>query len=560
MKQKSLLLIALTLVLSLFLAACSSNNTSNNATNNGNNNGNTNNGGGTKEEEPADSNEPVQGGDLVIGSTGNPTLFNTLYSADTASSAIEGFVYDSLVGGNTEFEPELSMAASWEPSEDGLVHTVKLKEGLKFHDGEAVTAEDVKFTFEIPLSEDYDGPRASSFEKITSVEIVDDLTVKFTLSAVAPDFHITLSYGILPQHILGDVPVAEMGEHEFNRAPIGSGPFKFVEWVDGQYVKVEAFDDYHEGRPYLDTLTYKIVTDGDQLLTQLSTGDVQFTTVPSTDLETVKEWEGQGKLKIESGLALSYTYLGYNLRNPLFQDKSVRQALTHAIDRETIVSSVMNGDGEVAHFPESPLSWAYDDSETPKFEYDPEKAKEMLAAAGWKAGADGILEKDGQKFSFELKTNQGNKVREDIAVVVQQQLKEVGIEVKPNIMEWSAFLADVNPPAWKFDAIILGWSLGTDPDPSGIFHSKEIEEGLNFINYSNPKADELMDKNLSTMDQEERKGYIVEVNNIIAEEQPYTFLYYPNVHRAMPANLEGYTFHAKSDFYKINEWWLKPAN
>jgi len=190
----------------------------------------------------------------------------------------------------------------------------------------------------------------------------------------------------------------------------------------------------------------------------------------------------------------------------------------------------------------------------------PEKAKELLAAAGWTPGADGILEKDGQKFSFELKTNQGNKVREDIAVVVQQQLKEVGIEVKPNIMEWSAFLADINPPAWKFDAIILGWSLGTDPDPSGIFHSKEIEEGLNFISYSNPKADELMDKNLSTMDQEERKGYIVEVNNIIAEEQPYTFLYYPNVHRAMPANLEGYTFHAKSDFYKINEWWLKPAN
>ncbi|WP_223700695.1 peptide-binding protein [Sutcliffiella deserti] len=559
MKQKSLLLIALTLVLSLFLAACSSNNTAgnNNNTNSGNNNNNT---GTPAEEEPADNNEPQQGGDLVIGSSGSPTLFNTLYSADTASSAIEGFIYDSLVGGNTEFEPELSMAESWDQTEDGLVHTLKLKEGLTFHDGEPVTSEDVKFTYDIPLHEDYDGPRKGYFERIESVEIVDELTVKMTLSAVDPAFHITLGYGILPQHILGDVPVAELGEHEFNtKSPIGSGPFKFVEWVDGQYVKVEAFEDYHEGRPYLDTLTYKIVTDADQLLTQLNTGDVQFSIVPSTDLETVQEWEAQGALKIESGLALSYTYLGYNLRNPLFEDVKVRQALTHAIDRETIVASVMNGDGEVAHFPESPLSWAYDDSSTPKFEYDPEKAKALLEEAGWTANADGMLEKDGELFEFELKTNQGNKVREDIAVVVQQQLKEIGITVTPNIMEWSAFLADVNPPAWKFDAIILGWSLGIDPDPSGIFHSKEIEEGLNFIGYSNERADELMDLNMSTMDQEERKGYIVEVNNIIAEEQPYTFLYYPNVHRAMPANLEGYTFHAKSDFYKINEWWLSDA-
>lgn len=554
MKQKSLLLIALTLVLSLFLAACSSNTTSNTPNNENNNNNNA----GAGEEEPADNGEPQQGGDLIIGSSGSPTLFNDLYSADTASSAIEGFIYDSLVGGNTEFEPELSMAESWDVSEDTLVHTLKLKEGLTFHDGEPVTAEDVKFTFDIPLHEDYDGPRKGYFEKIESVEIIDDLTVKFTLSAVDPAFHVTLGYGILPQHILGDVAVADLGEHEFNtKSPIGSGPFKFVEWVDGQYVKVEAFDDYHEGRPYLDTLTYKIVTDADQLLTQLNTGDVHYSLVPSTDLETVQEWESQGQLKIESGLALSYTYLGYNLRNPLFEDKTVRQALTHAIDRETIVESVMNGDGEVAHFPESPLSWAYDDSNAPKFEYDPEKAKALLEEAGWTPGADGILEKDGQKFEFELKTNQGNKVREDIAVVVQQQLKEIGITVTPNIMEWSAFLADVNPPAWKFDAIILGWSLGTDPDPSGIFHTKEIEEGLNFINYSNPEADELMDLNMSTMDQDERKEYIVQVNNIIAEEQPYTFLYYPNVHRAMPANLEGYVFHAKDDFYKANEWWLK---
>ncbi|ART75795.1 peptide-binding protein [Sutcliffiella horikoshii] len=559
MKQKSLLLIVLTLVLSLFLAACSG---SNNA---GTNTNNTNNApAGENNEEPAEEDEeattePVQGGDLVIGSTGSPTMFNPLYSADTASSAIEGFIFDGLLTSDTAFETQLNMAESWDISEDDLVHTLKIKDGIKFHDGETLNADDVVFTLSIPLSEDYDGPRAGYFEKIESVEKVDDLTVKVTLNAVDPTIHIALGYPILPEHVLGEVPVAELGEYtEFNtKNPIGAGPFKFESWEDGQFVKVVANDDYWNGRPYLDSLTYRIIPDADALMTALAAGDIHYYTVPATDIATVKEWEANGQLKVESGLALSYTYLGYNLRNPLFEDKKVRQALTHALDRELIVESVMNGDGEVADVPESPLSWAYDE-DVPRFEYDVEKAKAMLEEAGWTPGADGTLEKDGQKFEFTLKTNQGNKVREDIAVVVQEQFAELGIKVTPDIMEWSAFLADIDPPKWNFDAIILGWALSTDPDPSGIFHSKEIEEGLNFVGWSNPDADKLMDEANLTMDRDERAAKIQEINRIIAEEQPYTFLYYPNAHHAMPTNLEGTEFHARDEFYKINEWWLNP--
>ncbi|MGY3717567.1 peptide-binding protein [Sutcliffiella cohnii] len=560
LKQKSLLFIVLALVLSMFLAACSGStggNENNNTNNTDNATNDTGNNTGDDEEEEADSNEPVYGGNLVLGSTGSPTLFNGYYSSDTASSAIEGFIFDSLLGSDTGFEPTLSMAKDWQQSDDFMVHTFELKDGLKFHDGEPVTAEDVVFSLSIPLHEDYDGPRKGYFEGIESIEATDENTIVVTLNKVKPDIHITFGFPILPKHILGDVPVAELGEHEFNtKNPVGSGPFVFDEWADGQYVRVKAFDDYHEGRPYLDTLTYKIVPDADGLLTQLATGDIDFYTVPASDYHTVLEWEEAGDLKIASGLALSYTFLGYNLRNDLFKEKEVRQALTHAIDREAIVASIMAGDGEVAHVPESPLSWAYDEN-VPKFDYDVDKAKQMLEEAGWTPGADGILEKDGQKFSFSLKTNQGNKIREDIAVVVQEQFAQIGIEVKPEIMEWSAFLADVNPPAWNFDAIILGWSLGIDPDPSGIFHSKEIEEGLNFVAYSNPEADELMDLNMSTMDRDERAEYIKQANAMIAEDQPYTFLYYPNAHRAMPVNLEGFEFHAKNEFYNIHKWWLK---
>lgn len=559
LKQKSLVFIVLTLVLSLFLAACSGSSTGGeNAGNNTPDNAGTNTGNnGGEEEEEVDNNEPQYGGDLVVGSTGSPTLFNGYYSSDTASSNIEGFIFDALLGSDTSFENTLSMAESWEQSDDFMVNTFVLKDGLKFHDGQPVTAEDVVFSLSIPLHPDYDGPRRGYFERIESIEATDEKTIVITLNGIDPTIHIAFGFPILPKHILGDVPVADLGEHEFNtKNPIGSGPFKFDKWEDGQYVRVVAFDDYHEGRPYLDSITYRIIPDADALLTALATGDIHYYTVPASDYETVLEWEANGQLKIESGLALSYTFLGYNLRNDLFKDKSVRQAITHAIDREAIVASVMNGDGEVAHVPESPLSWAYDENVT-KFEYDVEKAKSMLADAGWTAGSDGILEKDGKRFSFSLKTNQGNKIREDIAVVVQEQLAQIGIEVKPEIMEWSAFLADVNPPAWNFDAIILGWALSTDPDPTAIFHSKEIEEGLNFVAYSNPEADALMDKNMQTMDRDERAEFIKQAKGLIAEDQPYTFLYYPNAHRAMPVNLEGFEFHARSEFYNIHKWWFK---
>ncbi|WP_191562323.1 peptide-binding protein [Metabacillus idriensis] len=551
MKQrKSLLaLLSLLLVFSLFLAACNSGAGEKTPASGS---------GGKEDEKPAeDAGEPQMGGDIVVGSIGAPTLFNPLYSTDVSSSDIEDFIYDGLVDSDTEFNPVLNIAEDIQTSEDGLTYTVKIKEGIKFHDGEDLTADDVVFTYSIPKSPDYVGERGSAFESMESVTKKGDYEVEFKLSKKDASFYpVTLSYGILPEHILKDVPVGELGEHEFNtKSPIGSGPFKFVEWKDGEYVKVEKNPDYFQGEPYLDSITYKIVPDQDALLAQLQAGDVHFTEVPGTDIETVKStFSG---VKVESGLGLSYTYVGWNEKNELFKDVKVRQALTQAIDRKTILAQVMNGDGEVADVPESPLSFAYSD-DVKKFEFDPEAAKATFKEAGWEdTDGDGILDKDGKKFSFTLKTNQGNKIREDIAVVVQQQLKEVGIEVKPEIVEWSAFIEQVSAPNWDYEAMILGWSLSTFPDQYDIFHSSQAAEGLNMIHYSNPKVDKLIDEAKQILDQDEYAAAYGEIYKLLAEDQPYTFLYYPNVHRVMPENLQGYEFNAKSEFYNIHKWWLK---
>ncbi|WP_128893958.1 peptide-binding protein [Longirhabdus pacifica] len=517
----------------------------------------------SKEEESAMEDakpgEPKAGGTLIVGSSGSPTLFNSLYSTDTASSDIESLIYNGLVGADTTFATEYDLAEDVQLSEDGLTVTVKIKEGVTFHDGEALTADDVVFTYNVPKSPDYVGERGSNFDGIDTITKIDDYTVEFKLNKKDATFvPTTLSYGILPEHILKDVPIAELGENEFNtKSPIGTGPFKFVEWKDGEYVKVTRNDDYFEGAPYLDEVIYKLVPDANTLILQLQAGDIDYhTSVPSSDIETVQGWAADEGVEIISELGLNYTYVGYNQLDERFQDKRVRQAFTHAINREEIVEFILNGRGEVAHVPESPLSWAYN-PDVPTFEYDVEKAKELLKEAGWEdTDGDGIIDKDGKKMSFEIKTNQGNKAREEIAVVLQEQFKEIGVEAKPNIVEWSAFIEAVTAPKWEYEVLILGWQLSTFPDQYDIFHSSQQEEGLNFTWYSNPEVDTLLEEAKQILDQDAYKEAYGDIYKGIAEDQPYTFLYYPISNKAIPDNLQNYTFHGTNDFYKIETWWL----
>ncbi|WP_010283368.1 peptide-binding protein [Bacillus timonensis] len=550
--RKSLwLFLALTLVMSLFLAACSGGEGASSEPEDK-----------PKEETPKEepkNTDPVDGGDLIVGSTGNPTMFNPYFSTDTASSDIEGLIYNGLVKTNLDLETELDLAEDIQVSDDNLEYTVKLKQGVKFHDGQDMTADDVVFSYMMMKNPDVVSERKSNFESMEKVEKIDDYTVKFTLNKVDVTFYpITLSYAVLPEHVLGSVDPATLHENEFNtKNPIGTGPFKFEEWKDGEYVKVVRNDDYFEGKPHLDSITTRIITDANGMIAALQAGEVDFYAgVPGTEVETVKAIDGT---KVEEGLALSYTFLGFNQQQERFQDKRVRQAFTHAVNKDAIVESIMQGAGQAAQAPDSPLMWTYND-EVPEFEYDLEKAKALLKDAGWEdTNGNGIIDKDGVEMSFKISTNQGNKVREDIAVVLQEQFKEIGVEATPDIVEWGAFIEKISAPNWDYDALILGWSLSTFPDQYDIFHSSQSKEGLNFVWYKNEEADALMEKARQTPDTEEYKQIHKDLYNILVEDQAYTFLYYPTEFRAMPEELQGYEFHSKSALYDAHKWWLQPA-
>jgi peptide/nickel transport system substrate-binding protein len=248
--------------------------------------------------------------------------------------------------------------------------------------------------------------------------------------------------------------------------------------------------------------------------------------------------------------------MGYNLNEPLFNTIKVRQALSYAINRKGIIDGILLGLGKPCTGPFSYVSWAYN-PEAINYDYDPERARRMLAEEGWKdVNNDGVLEKDGKPFRFTIMTNQGNTERIRTAEIIQQNLKAVGIDVNIRVMEWQAFLEQIDKRS--FDAIILGWSMGRDPDIYDIWHSSKTKKGeYNFIGYKNPEVDRLLVEGRRTFDMEKRKKIYYRIHAILAEEQPYAFLYVPDALPIVHKRFKGVEVAPLGIMYNFREWYVE---
>jgi peptide/nickel transport system substrate-binding protein len=362
--------------------------------------------------------------------------------------------------------------------------------------------------------------RRSDYELVKEAEVLDPYTFRVTYKQPFSPGLGTWSMGIIPKHLLEK---EDINTTSFNRKPVGTGPFRFVEWVTDEKIVVEANPKYFEGKPGLDRIIYRIIPETSLSEMELLTKGIDYYGVLPHQYRRMSEVPF---LKIYSQPVFSYTYLGYNLNNPLFQDRRVRQAFSHAINREELVQYVLYGFGAVISGPFPSHLWYYNPNVKP-VPYDLEKARQLLSEAGWKdRDGDGILDKDGKPFRFKLITNSGNDIRRDVGVLVQRQLRELGVDVTFETYEWSIFLKNfIN--ARHFDACILGWGLSPDPDDYMIWHSSQIEKGFNFISYRNPEADRLWEEGRKEYDVEKRKQIYWRIHELIAEDQPYTFLYMP---------------------------------
>ena len=483
------------------------------------------------------------GRDLVVGLGGDATSLNPVVATDSVSYTVEWPIFDSLLELDERLNVKPLLAESWEASRDGLTYTFKLKKGVTWHDGKPFTARDVAFTFYSVLDPKVTTPHRAYFDALAGfpeltakenpkkpeelavrpIEIVDDHTVRFRLRYPSGSFLAVLvnpRAGIVPEHLLKG---ADLNTAEFNRKPVGTGPFKLVEWRRGERIVLEANEKYHGGRPALNRVLFRIIPDAVVLLQELRSGGVDLMeNPPLTEVARLKQTPG---LRVITADNTSYTYLGWRQDLAPFTDLRVRRALNHAIDVPSMIKEVLQGYAAPATGQFPPSSWAYDPSVKP-YAYDPARAKALLAEAGFKPGADGILAKDGKPFTFTIRHDVANQTVKDTAVIVQEYLKRVGVDARLEPLDWPTFVKKLF--ASEFEGIVVNWTNHHDPDPFAytIWHSSQWK-GRNFAHYKNPRVDELLEQARRTAVVAERKKAYAEFSRVLMEDAPYVFLYFP---------------------------------
>ena len=462
---------------------------------------------------------------VVFGSSGEPITMSPLLDDSANSRNVWELIFEGLVRPDPMVgTPTPWLAESWTTSPDGLTWQFKIRPNVKWSDGQPFTADDVKFTFQMVLDPKTKTPFRTRFDNVASFDAPNPTTFEVTLKGPdCPFLSTTMLVGIIPKHLLQGS--ADINTDEFNSShPVGTGPFMYKEWRRGEFLSLVANPNHWRGRPKIDQWI-RPPTANDNVTTQLlKTGEIDYSAVAPT---AVADLSAEPSLQFVSvSSPTSIIYVAYNLDRPLFQDKRVRQALSHGVDRQGILDSVLFGLGDLVDSAIPFQSWARSDN-VPTFRYDLEAARKLLTEAGWTPGPDGILQKDGSRFAFTLSIQSGDQRRLGVATIAQDAWRRLGMQVQIEQLE-AAALTSKYLQAHDFDAIVgggLGFTI--DPDQTRFWAAKEFPGGANFVHYNNPAVDRLLDqaRTVPGCDPAARKALYEQFQQIISEDQPWTFLY-----------------------------------
>lgn len=480
---------------------------------------------------------------IVLGIEYESDKINPLFTDDHDDAV--AFIFSGLIRYNEKNEPIPDLAESWEVSPDQKVWTFKLRPNVKWHDGRPFTAEDVKFTIEQVLNPKNNSKITARFEEVSNVDVIDPTTVRIVLKAPFP-LLTSMATGIIPKHILEG---KDINNDAFNAAPVGTGPYKFSEWKKGQYLLLTANSQFYRETPKTAKVILKFLADQNVRALQLETGEIDVALIDPMQVERMQK---NPNLKVERIKTADYRVVMYNRSSSLWEDVRVRQALNYAVDRNALVQSVMLGWGKPAYGPLQ-LNWANNENVN-HYDYNPEKAKQLLAQAGWVPGPDGILQKDGKKFSFKLTTFVHDPVRVAFINALSTQFKQIGVEAVPDPREKGSFkIGDT-------EAFLLGWGSPFDPDDDTyrIFHSSQIGKE-NYQHYRNSKVDSLLTKARETSDRQLRTQLYGDFQQELAEDPAFNFLAYLDVAVVTSKKISGLKartlgHHGAGYTWNIEEW------
>jgi len=419
-------------------------------------------------------------------------------------------------------------------TEHNPIIVFNLRRGVRFHDGHEFDSGDVLFTYQSIMDIKTASPRRSDYEPVKFAEVQGPYRVRITYKRLFSPAINSWFMGILPEHLLSSEVLRKeafslkinpekfsIRDSHFNRNPIGTGPFKFAEWKSDELIRLERNENYWEGTPEYHEYIMRIIPDSLTQEMEFYSGAVDNYSVQPHQVARFKKDDNYQSF---SSLGYFFAYIGYNLRNPLFNSLEVRRALGMAIDIDQIIKYVLYEEGERVTGPYAKMTDWYDQEVKP-LPYDPDEALKILQRLGWKKNVQGFLEKDGRIFEFNLITNAGNPIRKNILTIAQNGWSKLGIKCNTQVFEWAVFLKDfVN--THNFDAVVLGWSMGIDPDLYQIWHSSQTgKRQLNFVGYKNLDADRLIIRIRQEYDKKEQIKMTRQLHQIIARDQPYTFLY-----------------------------------
>jgi len=502
------------------------------------------------------------GGSLVVGVTDEPSTLNPLFLSPTATTGqdIAGKLFLSLHRLNDKMEIVPDLAEKWVFAENFSYVTYYLRPNVKWSDGIPVTSADVVFTFEKMKDPKTGYPNAHALDLIQKTVALDKHAVRFYFKQVYADELLDSGILVLPKHVLEKEP--DLAKAAFNTQPVTDGPFRLALYLPGDRIELVANPEFYYGRPYFDKIIFKFYPDQVTLLADLQAGKVDFAPeLPATEFAKLK---GDQSLTLMESPSASYTYIAWNLSSPIFSSPNVRKALTLAIDREALVKDVLAGKGQVASDPIPANSWAFNPEVKP-LPYDPGQAKELLTKEGWavkevqkprERTKDTLLVKGNRPFEFSLMTSQGNRVRQVIAEQIKKDLAPLRIKVIVEVVDAATFAQRVLDR--KYDAMIMGWSTGLKVDPSPVWHtpSGDGQKGrYNFVGYSNPKADTLMDEAMAKFDRRRAKSLWQKFQALIAEDNPITFLYSPTKLSAVYAKVQGVKPSPIGLMASVDDWW-----
>jgi peptide/nickel transport system substrate-binding protein len=471
---------------------------------------------------PLGAQAPKQGGDLRFSTFSDPIYFTPFMSQDSASSDVNFLLFRGLVTYDNSAKIVPQVAESMPTvSADGLTITFKLRKGVKFHNGEELTSEDVKVTYDLIRDPAVNSPRREDYSAVSEILTPDPYTVVFKLSKIDGVILDNFAAGayLVPAKEIQKYDKTKLKECEFSRKPIGCGPFKFVEWQMSSLVKLERFDDFYAGKVGFEK--YLFVNAGNQAtgMIQAEKGETHRVMVPESDIARMS---AVPSLNVQRYLGPVFDCIVWNTKSAFFEDKRVRQAMSYGINKQAIVSGIYKGNGKVGVSSFIPGTPFYN-AKAKQYGYDLARAKALLDEAGWKAGPDGVRVKDGKRFKIFMITNKGNIMREKILQYVQSSMKALGIEVNAQILEWNTFLTKY-VEVYKFDAYVGGFSTGLTANHMAFYHSEKAKGFLNRGRYSNPEVDKLLESVKDTVDRAKQAELAFKIQEIVAEEVPYTFI------------------------------------